>query len=130
MQPTKAELAILKAAWHLKTASEKELHDHSVGVNKWSLSSTRKTIARMVSKGLLIQDKRHGVKVYCATNPRLKTIASLIADFTKDILESDSTINASAFADSKHLNHDEIDDLQELLESLSQEKHKANSHND
>lgn len=119
MPPTLTEMAILKALWQLEAASARELHDASVHETQWSYSSTRKTINRMVTKGLLVMDTFHGIQIYRAGMPKLTTIATVIQHFASGFLGVEKGVSAAAFAQSDLLTPDEIDDLQALLDSLT-----------
>ncbi len=84
----------------------------------------------MVEKGLLRVEAVHGMKTFLAAQGKLQTMASLISDFSRNILGSDKPIPAAAFSGSTLLNDDEIAELEALLESLQETEAKTGRQND
>ncbi|MEG1116180.1 MAG: BlaI/MecI/CopY family transcriptional regulator, partial [Janthinobacterium sp.] len=62
--PSVTELSLLKALWKDHPLSARELHARVEEELGWSFSSTRKTLERMLDKGMLLQRSVHGVLVY------------------------------------------------------------------
>ncbi|MCW9016384.1 MAG: BlaI/MecI/CopY family transcriptional regulator [Kangiellaceae bacterium] len=71
-KPSANELTILKALWRRSPMSAKEVHSSVESQLSWSFSSTRKTLERMLNKGLLKTEEVHGVKVYLSAVNKLK----------------------------------------------------------
>ena len=67
MKPSSSELVILKTLWANGPQSVGEIHSAISGPLGWSRSSSRKTIERMVDKGLLTQTEKHGLNIYRGT---------------------------------------------------------------
>lgn len=116
-RPSPTELVLLKQVWAAGTQSARELHDGAGPTLAWSFSSTRKTLDRMVEKGLLARETRHGVQVYLAAADKVDTLADLTRAFLRDVLEIDGALPASTFVDSRVLDPDELDRLQALLDA-------------
>ena len=116
MQPSPSELPLLKVLWAAGELSARELHEQVAGDLGWSLSSTRKTIERMIDKGLVTADERHGVKVYCAAVGKVSTLAALTRQFARAVLEIDGPLPASSFTGSRILTPQELDELQRFLD--------------
>lgn len=116
MKPSPSELPLLKALWSEPELSARELHERVAESLDWSLSSTRKTIDRMVEKGMLTTDERHGVRIYRAGIGKVSTLAALTRQFTRAVLEIDGPLPASSFGGSKLLNREELEELERLLE--------------
>lgn len=114
--PSNAELELLKCLWRNGTCSARELHDSVVPSLGWSYSSTRKTVERMVDKGFVGESSSHGLNVYSAKIGKVATLAALSSDFARRVLEIEGPLSAQAFADSRLLNEDEIEQLQSLLQ--------------
>lgn len=112
------ELCLMRSIWHSGAQSAREIHDATQQETGWSYSSTRKTLDRMVEKGVVQVRLVHGIKVFEASEKKLHTIAALIQDFTRNVLESDTSLPAAAFAGSKLISEDEIDELDKLLKDL------------
>jgi predicted transcriptional regulator len=119
MKPSDSELKLLRALWGATRLSAREVHDASLAETRWSFSATRKTLERMEDKGLVTVAAVHGVKTYAAARPKLETLAGLIKDFARSVLDQDAPMPAATFAKSRLLDADEIAALQKLLEAES-----------
>ncbi|MGY1531073.1 BlaI/MecI/CopY family transcriptional regulator [Luteimonas sp. A649] len=113
--PSNTELELLKCLWRNEACSARELHNHVSPVLGWSYSSTRKTLERMVEKGLVEELDSHGLNVYRAAIGKVSTLAALSRDFARRVLEIEGPLPAQAFADSRLLSEAEIDELEALL---------------
>ena len=120
MKPTDTELTLLRPLWQSRRLSAREIHDATEASTGWSFSSTRKTLDRMVDKGLIAIEMVHGIKTFIPTTPKLSVLASLIGDFSKNILGSDQPLPAAAFVGSSLISDDEIDELEDLLKDLNE----------
>ncbi len=120
MKPTDTELTLLRPLWQSRRLSAREIQDATEASTGWSFSSTRKTLDRMVDKGLIAIEMVHGVKTFIPTTPKLSVLASLIGDFSKNILGSDQPLPAAAFVGSSLISEDEIDELEDLLKDLNE----------
>ena len=120
MKPTDTELTLLRPLWQSRRLSAREIHDATEASTGWSFSSTRKTLDRMVDKGLIAIEMVHGVKTFIPKTPKLSVLASLIGDFSKNILGSDQPLPAAAFVGSSLISEDEIDELEDLLKDLNE----------
>ena len=119
--PTSAELKLLRALWQNGRLAARELHDATVAETGWSYSTTRKTLDRMAEKGLVSLKPIHGIKTFVAAQPKVKTLAGLINDFAKNVLDADGPLPAAAFAPSRILDPAELDELEALLEAADEE---------
>lgn len=119
-RPTGSELKLLRALWSAPRLSAREIQDATETSTNWSYSATRTTLDRMEEKGLVKVSTVHGLKTYTAVQSKLTTLALLAQDFARNVLDSDTPLPAAAFANSKLLDADEIEDLQALLDSLSE----------
>ncbi|WP_196140397.1 BlaI/MecI/CopY family transcriptional regulator [Aliikangiella sp. G2MR2-5] len=113
-KPSTNELAILKSLWRQSPMSAREVHE-TTGSLKWSFSSTRKTLERMLQKGMLTQEELHGVKVFSPAVSKVKTLASFVKELAFQVLEVDKELPVSMFADSKLLDDGELKELEMLL---------------
>lgn len=115
--PSNAELELLKCLWRLDACSARELHNGVATALDWSYSSTRKTLERMVDKGLVEETSAHGLHVYRAKVGKVATLAALSADFARRVLELDGALPVQAFADSRLLSEQEVQQLEALLQA-------------
>jgi BlaI family penicillinase repressor len=113
--PSMSELTLLKALWRQQPLSAREIHDQVVGEMDWSYSSTRKTLERMLDKGMVSQQVRHGVQVYEATLEKVGTLAAFAHDFGKRIMEIDAPLPVNMFTGSKLVDEAELAQLEQLL---------------
>ena len=120
-RPSGSELKLLRALWRAPRLSAREIQDATEAATNWSYSATRTTLDRMEEKGLVKVAVVHGVKTYAAAQPKLAVLALLAQDFARNVLDSDAPLPAAAFAHSRLLDADEIEELRALLDSLSEE---------
>jgi len=113
--PSNAELELLKALWRQGACSAREVHNGAVAALDWSYSSTRKTLERMVDKGLVDESVEHGLNMYRARVGKVATLAALSTDFARRVLEIDGALPAQAFADSRLLSEQELQQLDAML---------------
>ena len=116
-RPSNAELELLKCLWRHEACSARELHDGVASALGWSYSSTRKTLERMVEKGLVAESSHHGLNVYRAQVSKVATLAAMSRDFARRVLEIEGPLPVQAFADSRLLNEQEVSELEALLQS-------------
>lgn len=121
-RPSGSELKLLRALWSNPRLSAREIHDATEASTHWSYSATRTTLDRMEEKGLVKVTVVHGIRTYAARQPKLAVLALLAQDFARNVLDSDAPLPAAAFAHSRLLDADEIEELQALLDSLSEDK--------
>ena len=120
-RPSDYELKLLRALWRAPRLSAREIHDATSGDTQWSYSATRKTLDRMEEKGLVRVALVHGVKTYATARPKLETLAGLIRDFARNVLDADAPMPVAAFSHSKLLDDDEIRALEVMLEEPDDE---------
>jgi predicted transcriptional regulator len=92
------------------------VHRSIVEQCQWSFSSTRKTLDRMVEKGLVCVSSDSGVREFSPGWSKTRTLAVLISDFTGRVLEFRNAPRATMFVDSGLLNEAELEELEMLLE--------------
>jgi predicted transcriptional regulator len=119
-RPSGSELKLLRALWSAPRLSAREIHDATEASTNWSYSATRTTLDRMEEKGLVKVASVHGLKTYAAAQSKLVVLALLAQDFARNVLDSDEPLPAAAFANSKLLDEDEIEELEALLDTLSE----------
>ena len=113
--PSVTELSLLKALWKEQPLSARELHARVEEELGWSFSSTRKTVERMLEKGMLLQRSVHGVLVYEAHVDKVATLAAFAHDFGRRVMEIDSPLPVTMFTGSKLVDQQELAALEQLL---------------
>lgn len=113
--PSISELSLLKALWRCQPLSAREIHEEVVEELGWSYSSTRKTLERMLEKGMVRQELRHGVQVYQAQSDKVDTLAAFAHDFGRRVMEIDTPLPVAMFTGSKLVDDSELARLERLL---------------
>jgi predicted transcriptional regulator len=124
-RPNDSELKLLRELWRVPRLSARELHDAVAPATEWSYSTTRKVLDRMEEKGLVAVKVVHGLKTYAAAQPKLKTLARLIQDFSRNVLDASAPLPVAAFAHSKLISGDEIEKLERLIGELDKDDDDA-----
>jgi predicted transcriptional regulator len=119
--PSISELSLLKALWRRQPLSAREIHDAVVEELGWSYSSTRKTLERMLEKGMVRQELRHGVQVYQAVSEKVGTLAAFAHDFGRRVMEIDAPLPAAMFTGSKLVDDAELARLEQMLKDWPDE---------
>jgi predicted transcriptional regulator len=114
--PLITELSMLKALWRQQPLSAREIHERVEDELGWSFSSTRKTLERMLEKGMVSQHVRHGVQVYEAVLEKVDTLAAFAHDFGKRVMEIDTPLPVMMFTGSKLVDEQELAQLEQLLQ--------------
>ncbi|WP_444885093.1 BlaI/MecI/CopY family transcriptional regulator [Microbulbifer sp. PSTR4-B] len=114
-KPSPSELTLLKALWKQSPLSARELHEEVKSELCWSYSSTRKTLDRMRDKSFVIQSEVHGIQVYKAALEKVETLAQYATDFASRVLELDGPLPIAMFANSKLMDDQDLEELQEML---------------
>jgi predicted transcriptional regulator len=114
--PLITELSLLKALWREQPLSAREIHQRVEAELGWSYSSTRKTLERMLEKGMVAQHLRHGVQVYEAVLEKVDTLAAFAHDFGKRVMEIDTPLPVTMFTGSKLVDEQELARLEQLLQ--------------
>lgn len=117
MKPSSSELVILKHLWSEGPQSVGEIHTAISERLGWSRSSSRKTIERMVGKGLLSQREQHGLNIYRAKAKKIPTLAGLIQSFASDVLGLDGPLPVSNLVKSEVLSDAELAELDAFLKA-------------
>ena len=119
MKPSSSELVILKHLWSAGAQSVGEIHSAISPSLGWSRSSSRKTIERMVGKGLLSQREQHGLNIYRAEVKKIPTLAGLIQSFASEVLGLEGPLPVSNLVKSEVLSDSELAELDEFLKANS-----------
>ena len=123
--PSISELTVLKALWKQQPLSAREIHQQVEDELGWTFSSTRKTLERMLDKGMLLQRSVHGVLVYEANVDKVATLAAFAHDFGRRVMELDAPLPVAMFTGSKLVDDDELAQLEQLLKDWPDEPDAA-----
>lgn len=113
--PSVTELTLLKCLWKQQPLSARELHDVAAPELGWSYSSTRKTLDRMLDKGMVTLHPVHGLNVYAAALDKVTTLAAFTRDFGHRVMELRGPLPVTMFTGSSLVNSAELAELEQLL---------------
>ncbi|WP_440055926.1 BlaI/MecI/CopY family transcriptional regulator [Pseudoalteromonas sp. T1lg65] len=122
LKPNATELTILKLLWKREPRSARDIHDDLESFFSWGYSSTRKTLERMCDKGLLSETKQANKKIYTAEVAKLPTLALYAQEFVKQVLEVDGPVPVAMFSDSRLIDVEELDELEQALNDLEKQQ--------
>ena len=120
--PSVTELTLLKCLWKQQPLSARELHDQAAPELGWSYSSTRKTLDRMLEKGMVTVHAMHGMNVYAAALEKVATLAAFTRDFGHRVMEMRGTLPVTMFTGSNLVNHAELAELEQLLHEWPEDR--------
>lgn len=120
--PSITELTLLKALWKQHPLSAREIHDRVEEELAWSYSSTRKTLERMLEKGMISLHSAHGMNVYAPVLEKVETLAAFAHDFSHRVMEMNVPLPVNMFTGSKLVNQHELKELEQLLSGWPEEK--------
>jgi len=120
--PSPTELCLLKALWRDAPLSARDLHAHVEDELGWSFSSTRKTLERMIDKGMVVQEAGPGAQVYRPLLEKVGTLAAFARDFSRRVMEMDAPLAASMFTGSKLVDEQELERLDNLLQDWPEDE--------
>jgi len=120
--PSATELCVLKALWKRQPLSTREIHDMVAQELGWTLSSTRKTVERMLDKGMVSQATAHGVQIYTPVLEKVGTLAAFARDFGRRVMELDAPLPVAMFTGSKLVDATELAELEHMLNAWPDDK--------
>ncbi len=120
--PSVTELTLLKCLWKQQPLSAREIHQLVEAELQWSYSSTRKTLDRMLGKGMVVLHVAHGINVYAAALDKVETLAAFARDFGNRVMEMDQPLPVNMFTGSKLVNRSELAELEQLLHDWPADK--------
>ena len=114
--PSPTELSLLKAMWRQAPLTARELHARVEDELGWSFSSTRKTLERMLDKGMVAQASQDGSQVYRPLLEKVGTLAAFARDFSVRVMEMEAPLSVAMFTGSKLVDQQELERLDNLLQ--------------
>jgi predicted transcriptional regulator len=118
MKPSPTEFVILKHLWRAEPQSQGEIHKAVESHLNWSRSSTRKTVERMLDKGMLRTEEAHGTRIYFAQLKKIPTIAVMVQNFAANVLGLDGPLPVSNLVKSDVLSETELRELDAYLKEI------------
>jgi BlaI family transcriptional regulator, penicillinase repressor len=78
----------------------------------------------MMAKGLIEVVMVHGIRTFAASQPKLRTLAGLVRDFMRNVLDSTAPVPAATFVNSRIVDRSEVKELEALIKQLSRDEDK------
>jgi len=120
--PSPTELSLLKALWRQAPLNARELHARVEDELGWSFSSTRKTLERMLDKGMVAQESQDGIQVYRPLLEKVGTLAAFARDFSVRVMEMEAPMSVAMFTGSKLVDQQELERLDNLLQDWPEDQ--------
>lgn len=124
MKPSPSELVILKHLWKTGAQSIGEIHSAIATELEWSRSSSRKTVERMIDKGMLSVREEHGLNIYRAEAKKIPTLAGMIHTFASEVLGLEGPLPVSNLVKSRLLDAADLSELEAYLNAEIQSSEK------
>lgn len=116
LDPAGPELKVLKLLWRYQRLSAREIHNHLGPEQQWAYSTTRTVLERMVKKNLLRKRSVHGLNVYLPELGKVPTLAGLVRDFARRVLDVRPAAAIPMFSESELLDEKELAELERELQ--------------
>ena len=121
-----AELEVLSCLYRLGEATAREIREEMEGFRPMAHGSVVTLLKRLEEKSLVTTtDEKVGKAfIYKPTKPPRTTYRAVMRNLVNRVFGGNSVALVASLIDSKPLSDDEINDLQELLETLKKNKEK------
>ena len=122
VQPTEAELAILRVLWSRGPSTVRQVHEALGGDARTRYTTTLKQLQVMAEKRLVERDESQRSHVYAPLVEEDKTERSLVASFIDRVLEGSVQRDVVHALESGKVSDEELAHIKRVLEQW--EKHK------
>ena len=117
IQPTEAELAILRVLWTIRSGTVREVFDQLSQERNLGYTAVLKTMQIMTEKGLVLRDDRERAHIYRANVSIEETERGLIDRFVDRFMEGSADRLLLRALESKKASKEEIAEIKKLIES-------------
>ena len=122
VQPTEAELAILRVLWRDGPCTVREVHDRLGGDARTRYTTTLKQLQVMAEKGLVERDESRRSHVYAAVARQGETERSLVSRFIKNVFQGSAEKVVVHALESDAVSDEEIEHIKRLLRQREERK--------
>jgi predicted transcriptional regulator len=122
---TKVEWELMNVIWRRKNATVSDVHGHFLEKKRWSYTTVKTMMERLVRKGYLASDDSKVAHVYTAAVPRASAVKKVLAE-TLDRILDDSLSPLVVYASRRrNLSEKELLTLKALLEKEDQQGRRS-----
>ena len=114
---TEGEWAIMLAVWELEPCAAPTVQEHLEGRMKWTYSTVKTMMDRMVKKGLLRAEKIRNLFLYRSSVTRKQAQKGEVMRTLKRAFDGAFTPMMQFLIDSGNLSEDELRQLEQLIQS-------------
>jgi len=118
LKPTESELEILQVLWQKGKATVREVHEELITGKDTGYTTTLKLMQIMNDKGLVERDDSARTHIYKAAADKENTQRFLLNKFISNLFGGSSTQLVMQALGSQEVTHDELDQIQSLIEDL------------
>ena len=113
--PSNAEWAVMNALWQHGPMAAGQVFDAVSQEKRWSYSTTRTLINRLVEKGWLDARRVGNSYLYSAAVPRKKAVRSAVQEFTGRVLDGLLSPFVAYYAEEHELTEEDVRRLEEII---------------
>ena len=119
---TESEWTLMKAIWTREPCSAPEIQQELVKQTKWTYSTVRTLMDRMVAKGLLKAEKKGHLTVYRSAVSRSQAQRSELFYALKRAFNGALTPMLQCLLDSHDLSATDLDEIERLIKTRKREQ--------
>lgn len=118
---SEAELLVLKALWHSRSATVRELHaELGAQGQDWAYTTVLTFLMRLEAKGYVSSEKTGVAHVFRPLVSREKLLRQKLAGLAEDLCDGTATPLVRALVEGQRFSAEEIDQFRRLLDELEQ----------
>ncbi len=121
---TKAEWTVIKAVWDNEPCAAPTLQEKLFGQTKWTYSTVRTLMDRMVAKGLLTAEKVRNVTVYRSALSRQQAQRGEVLSTLRQAFNGALTPMVQCLIETRKVSAAELDELEALIKARKRETRK------
>jgi predicted transcriptional regulator len=114
---TEAEWTIIKAVWNNEPCTAPTIQENLKRKTRWSYSTVRTIMDRMVAKGLLVAEKAGKVTLFCSAVTRAQAQRGELLYALKHAFNGALTPMVQCLLNTKELTADELAELEALIKA-------------
>ncbi len=117
---TEAEWAIIREVWKAEPCSAPAIREALKNSKRWSYSTVRTLMDRMVGKGLLCSEKKGNVVVFCAAVKESEAQKTELLYALKNAFSGALAPMVQCLLESKDISENELSELEKLIKAKKQ----------